>query len=73
MYIADNLSRAFLPDQGEQDEEFQVFALEEESLNPCDSLTVSSETGTASKGNRARSSSSNSQDDSVDRMAWAEE
>ena len=43
MYIADHLSRAFLPDQGEQDEEFQVFALEVELLNPCDSLTVSSE------------------------------
>ena len=43
MYIADHLSRAFLPDRGEQDEEFQVFALEVESLNPCDSLTVSSE------------------------------
>ena len=33
MYIVDHLSRAFLPDQGEQDEEFQVFALEVELLN----------------------------------------
>jgi len=43
MYLADNLSRAYLPDQGEQDEEFQVFALDVEALNPLDSLTVSSE------------------------------
>ena len=43
MYIADHLSRAFIPGQGEQDEEFQVFALEVESLSPCDSLTMSSE------------------------------
>jgi len=27
MYLADHLSRAYRPDQGEQDEEFQVFAL----------------------------------------------
>ena len=43
MYIADHLSRAYLPSLGEEDEEFQVFALEVESLNPLDSLTVSSE------------------------------
>ena len=43
MYLADHLSRAYLPDQGEQDEEFQVFALDIEALNPLDSLTVSSE------------------------------
>ena len=43
MYIADHLSRAFIPGQGEQDEEFRVFALEVESLSPCDSLTMSSE------------------------------
>jgi len=34
MYIADHLSRAYLPSLGEEDEEFQVFALEVESLNP---------------------------------------
>ena len=43
MYLADHLSRAHLPNQGEQDEEFQVFALEVEALNPLDSLIVSSE------------------------------
>jgi len=43
MYLADHLFRAYLPDQGEQDKEFQVFALEVEALNPLDSLTVSNE------------------------------
>ena len=43
MYIADHLSRAYLASQGEEDKEFQVFVLEVESLNPMDSLTVSSE------------------------------
>lgn len=43
MYIAAHLSRAYLPNQEEQDEEFQVFALEVEALNPFDSLVVSSE------------------------------
>ena len=42
MYI-DHLPRVYLPNQKEQDEEFQVFALEVEALNPFDSLTVSSE------------------------------
>lgn len=43
MYIADHLSRAYLARQGEEDKEFQVFALEVETSNPLDSLTVSSE------------------------------
>jgi len=43
MYIADHLSRAYLASQGEEDKEFQVFALEVETLNPLDALTVSSE------------------------------
>ena len=43
MYIADHLSRAYLPNQEEQDEEFQVFVLEVEAFNPFVSLTVSSE------------------------------
>ena len=43
MYITVHLSRAYLPSLGEEDEEFQVFALEVESLNPLDSLKVSSE------------------------------
>lgn len=33
----------YLPNQEEQDEEFQVFPLEVEAFNPFDSLTVSSE------------------------------
>ena len=43
MYIADHLSRAYLASQGEEDKEIQVFALEVETLNRLDSLTVSSE------------------------------
>ena len=43
MYLADLVSRAYLPEQGEHIEEFQVFALEVEPLNPLDSLTVSNE------------------------------
>ena len=38
MYIADCLSRAYLPDPGEQDEEFPVFALE---IEPCKPLKAS--------------------------------
>ena len=43
MYIANHLSRAYLASQGEEDKEFQVFALQVETLNPLESLTVSSE------------------------------
>ena len=43
MYTADHLFRAYLASQGEEDKEFQVFALEVETLNPLESLTVSSE------------------------------
>ena len=43
MYIAHHLSRAYLASVGEENKEFQVFALEIESLNPSDPLTVSSE------------------------------
>ena len=43
MYIADHLSRAYLASQGEEDKEIQVYALEVETLNRLDSLTVSSE------------------------------
>ena len=43
MYIADHLSRAYLASQGEEGKGFQVFALEVETLNPLESLTVSSE------------------------------
>ena len=43
MYIADHLSRAYLASQGQEDKEFQAFALEAETLNPLESLTVSSE------------------------------
>ena len=41
--VADHLSRAYLASQGEEDKEIQVFALEVETLNRLDSLTVSSE------------------------------
>ena len=41
MFIADHLSRAFLP--GREDEEFQVFALELEAMNPFDTIKISSE------------------------------
>ena len=43
MHLADHLSRVYLPDQQEQDEEYQVFPLEVEALKPLGSLTVSSE------------------------------
>ena len=43
MYIAHHLSRAYLASQGKEDKEFQVFAMEVETLNPLESLTVSSE------------------------------
>lgn len=43
MYTVDHLLRAYLTTQGVEDKEFQVFALDVETLNPLDSLTVSSE------------------------------
>ena len=43
MFIADHLSRAFLNDTGPEDEEFQVFALELEVMNPFDTIKISSE------------------------------
>lgn len=42
MYIIDHLSRAYLPNQEEQDEDFQEFALEVQTLNLFDALLVSS-------------------------------
>lgn len=42
MYIVDHLSRAYLPNQEEQDEDFQEFALEVQALNLFDALLVSS-------------------------------
>ena len=36
MYVADHLSRAYLADQGEPGDEFQVFALELEGINPLE-------------------------------------
>ena len=41
--MADHLSRAFLKDTGTEDEEFQVFALELEAMNPFDTIKISSE------------------------------
>ena len=43
MFVADHLSRAFLKDTGPDDEEFQVFALELESMNPLSAIKISSE------------------------------
>ena len=43
MYLADQLSRAFLPDQGDSEEDFQVFAVEVEQMNPHSLLKVSGE------------------------------
>lgn len=43
LLFADHLSRAFLPNQEEQGEEFQVFGLEIQAFNPFDALSVSRE------------------------------
>jgi len=43
MFVADHLSRAFLKDTGPEDEEFQVFALDLEGMNPFDTIKISSE------------------------------
>ena len=44
MYVADHLSRAYLKDQGDQShDEFQVFALELEEINPLDTVKITSE------------------------------
>ena len=43
MYLADQLSRAFLADQGDPEEDFQVFAVEVEQMSPHSMLKVSRE------------------------------
>lgn len=43
MYVADHLSRAFLKDEESLIDDFQVFALEIEKLNPFDTLKVTKE------------------------------
>jgi len=43
MFVADHLSRAFLKHTGPEDEEFQVFALGLETMNPFDTIKISSE------------------------------
>ena len=44
MYVADHLSRAYLKDQGDQShDEFQVFAIELEEINPLDTVKITSE------------------------------
>ena len=43
MFVADHLSRAFLKDTGPEDEDFQVFGLELEEMNPFDTIKISSE------------------------------
>lgn len=44
MYVADHLSRAYLKNQDDQPhDEFQVFALELEEINPLDTVKITSE------------------------------
>ena len=43
MYVADHLSRAYLADQGEPSDEFQVFALELEEINQLNNVKITSE------------------------------
>ena len=43
MYVADHLSRAYLADQGERSDEFQVFALELEEINLLNNVKITSE------------------------------
>ena len=43
MYVADHLSRAYLADQGERSDEFQVFALELEEINQLNNVKITSE------------------------------
>ena len=43
MYVADHLSRAYLADQEEPSDEFQVFALELEEINLLNNVKISSE------------------------------
>ena len=43
MYLADHLSRATLADNKEMTDNFQVFALEMETLTPFDSIKVALE------------------------------
>ena len=43
MYVSDHLSRAYLADQGETSDEFQVFALELEEINLLNNVKITSE------------------------------
>ena len=43
MYVADHLSRAYLKDQGEPVEEFNVIAVELEEINQLDNIKIISE------------------------------
>ena len=43
MYVADHPSRAYLADQGEPSDEFQVFALELEEINLLNNVKITSE------------------------------
>ena len=43
MVMADHLSRACLKGTSPEDEQFQVFALELEAMNPFDTIKISSE------------------------------
>jgi hypothetical protein len=43
MYVADHLSRDYIANEGEPGDEFQVFALELEGINPLDNAKITSE------------------------------
>ena len=43
MYVADHLSRAYLADQGEPSDEFQVFVLKLEEINLLNNVKITSE------------------------------
>ena len=49
MFVADHLSRAPLPAREEMTDNFQVFALELETLTPFDSISVSRKTSIATE------------------------
>ena len=68
MFLADHLSRVYIASKREEDQEFQVFALEVETLNPLDSLSVSNKSAVA-ESDLIRCRSPKLEDNSVGRMA----
>lgn len=72
LLFADHLSRAFLPNQEEQGEEFQVFGLEIQAFNPFDALSVSRERLAQLQKQLSKNQSANSENHSISRMARTE-